>query len=77
MAINPNPICPPCGQPTKTFSSGITSGTGAVLGKVWSTTCRNVNCKDGCKYEGRGETAKAARADYGRKFDDDFNEIKR
>tara|TARA_R100000742_G_C4199294_1_gene28896 strand:- start:341 stop:451 length:111 start_codon:yes stop_codon:yes gene_type:complete len=36
-----------------------------------------VHCVDGFKYEGYGGTAKAARADYGHKFDDNFNEIKR
>jgi len=77
VASNPNLLCPSCGKPTKTLSRQITSGSGAVLEKVWKTKCSNVHCVGGCMYEGDGCTAKAARADYGRKFDDDFNEIKR
>lgn len=77
MTSNPNLLCPSCGKPTKTLSRAITSGTGAVLEKAWTTKCNNVHCVGGWKYEGAGVTSKLARADYGLKFDDDFNEIKR
>lgn len=77
MVKNPNPLCLSCGKPTKTLDFEITGAYGGLVGMFWKTSCHNLGCKDGCKFEGRGKTAKEARADYGRKFDDDFNEIKR
>ncbi len=73
---NPNPLCLSCGKHTRTLSRHITNGVGSVIQRRFITECSSVQCKDGVKFSGRGETLKAARADYGRKLDDDFNDIK-
>lgn len=72
---NPNPLCLSCGKPTRTLSRNITNGVGAVIQRRFTTECLSVQCKDGVKFSGRGDTLKASRANYGRKLDDEFNEI--
>jgi hypothetical protein len=75
MIHNPNPLCPSCGKPTQTLSHHRTTGTGVVYQKWFITRCKNVFCTDGNKYFGAGETIKAARGDFGIKYDEDLNEL--
>ena len=60
---------------TRTLAHPETSGTGATLSYMYKTSCGNVYCKDGCRYHGWGDSMGKARADFGLKYDENFDEI--
>ncbi len=69
-----NPLCLACGKPTKTISHTCTSQVGHVISRRYVTTCYRT-CNEGQKFRGEGDSIRAARDDYGRKFDDDYNPL--